>query len=187
MPDEVIRISRRSVTQEDLIELRGVVQLDDNNEAILSSLSYTNRDPPAYRDPFWEVRQLIECWNAQMYGVFVPGWISCLDESMSKWMNDNTCPGFMFVPRKPWPFGNEFHTIACGVSGILYATELVEGNGEPREKPEAEFSSISKTVGLLLRLTKSIRGQRSVSSWTAAFVLSKALWNLRKGECFPQL
>jgi hypothetical protein len=35
-------------------------------EDILSSLSYTNRGAPAYSDPFWEVRQLIESWNSNM-------------------------------------------------------------------------------------------------------------------------
>ena len=28
--------------------------------------------------------------------------ISCLDESTMKWINKYTCPGFMFVPCKPW-------------------------------------------------------------------------------------
>jgi hypothetical protein len=36
-------------------------------------------------------------------------WISCLDESTSTWANKYTCPGYMFVPRKPWPFGTEYH------------------------------------------------------------------------------
>jgi hypothetical protein len=34
MPDEVIRISRRSIPNEDMIELRGVVQVDDDNEPV---------------------------------------------------------------------------------------------------------------------------------------------------------
>jgi hypothetical protein len=153
-------------------------------EDILSSLSYTNRDPPGYRDPFWEVRQCIECWNANMSDVFVPGWISCLDESMSKWMNDNTCPGFMFVPRKPWPFGNEFHTIACGVSGILYAMELVEGKDEPREKPAAEFSNLGKTVGLLLRLTKTLWGTAKCVVLDSGFCVVKGIVELKKRGVF---
>eukprot|EP00957_Ditylum_brightwellii_P020742 1563810-Ditylum_brightwellii.AAC.1 len=46
---------------------------------------------------------------------------------MSIWTSKWTCPGWMFVPRKPHPMGNEYHTIACGKSGILYGREIVEG------------------------------------------------------------
>ena len=31
---------------------------------------------------------------------FLPGYMNCLDESMSMWTNKFTCPGFMFVPIK---------------------------------------------------------------------------------------
>ena len=36
-------------------------------------------------------------WNQNMRDVFVPGWVNCLDESMSPWFNRWTCPGFFFV------------------------------------------------------------------------------------------
>ena len=36
-----------------------------------------------------------------------------------------TCPGWMFVPRKPHPTGNEYHSICCGVSGIMYFCVLL--------------------------------------------------------------
>ena len=39
---------------------------------------------------------------------FLPSWINAIDESMSKWLNEYTCPGFMYIPRKPWKFGNEW-------------------------------------------------------------------------------
>eukprot|EP00549_Striatella_unipunctata_P014958 CAMPEP_0118686010 /NCGR_PEP_ID=MMETSP0800-20121206/7574_1 /TAXON_ID=210618 ORGANISM="Striatella unipunctata, Strain CCMP2910" /NCGR_SAMPLE_ID=MMETSP0800 /ASSEMBLY_ACC=CAM_ASM_000638 /LENGTH=65 /DNA_ID=CAMNT_0006583005 /DNA_START=339 /DNA_END=532 /DNA_ORIENTATION=+ len=58
---------------------------------------------------------------------FTPGWMTCLDESMSPWISKFTCPGFMFVPRKPHPFGNEWHTIECGISGIIFQLEPVKG------------------------------------------------------------
>jgi len=73
---------------------------------------------------------------------FMPGWVNCLDESISKWLGKYTCPGFMCIPRKPWPFGNEYHTICCGVSGILYAAELVEGKDEPRQWSPIEINPI---------------------------------------------
>ena len=104
-------------------------------DAILHALKLTNRKPPAYKDLFWEVRQLIECWNTNMDDNFYASWMSCLDESMSKWVSKWTCPGHMCVPRKPWPLGNEYHTIACGVTNILYQAELVEGKYIPLERP----------------------------------------------------
>ena len=64
---------------------------------------------------------------------FRSSWVVCLDESMSIWFNRFTCPGWMYVPRKPHPFGNEYHTKACGECGIMDGIELMEGKDEPRE------------------------------------------------------
>ena len=73
---------------------------------------------------------MIGDWNDNMEKQFEPSYVSCLDESMSKWVSQYTCPGFMVVPRKPWPFGNEYHTICCSLSGVLFAMELMEGKDE---------------------------------------------------------
>ena len=35
-------------------------------ENILNNLVYTSADPPAFCDPFWEVRWLLQCWNDNM-------------------------------------------------------------------------------------------------------------------------
>ena len=35
-------------------------------DAILCSIFYTDREKPAYRDKFWEVRQMIDAWNDNM-------------------------------------------------------------------------------------------------------------------------
>ena len=45
-----------------------------------------------------------------------------------------TCPGFVFCPRKPYQRGNEYHTVADGLSGILFALEIVEGKDEPPQR-----------------------------------------------------
>ena len=39
-----------------------------------------------------------------------------LMSQMSKWVNKYTCPGFMYVPHKPWKFGNEYHDASCADS-----------------------------------------------------------------------
>ena len=48
-------------------------------EAILEALAITARQPPAFSDCFWEVREIIEAWNANMTEQFTPSWVSCLD------------------------------------------------------------------------------------------------------------
>ena len=67
-------------------------------EEILSAISYTNKHPPQMLDKFWEIRELIDAWNDNMEAEFLPSWINAIDESMSKWLNEFTCPGFMYVP-----------------------------------------------------------------------------------------
>ena len=108
----------------------------------MANLKITDRKQPTYKDGFFEVSQLIDSWNENMANVFSPSWISCLDESMSKWLNNYTCSGFMDVPRKPWSFGNEYHSICCSLCGIIYAIEIVEGKDEPPQRPSKEHAAI---------------------------------------------
>ena len=75
-------------------------------EEILNALTITNETQPAYKYLVLEARHLVDEWNHNTDTKFSPRYISCLDESMMKWVNKYTCPGFMFVPHKPWPFGN---------------------------------------------------------------------------------
>ena len=89
-----------------------------------------------------------------MYRYYIPSWVYCLDESVSIWINRWTCPGWIFIPRKPHPFGNEYHTIADGLNNILFWVEIVEGKDAPNIP--VEFEKKGKTAGLLLRLTKGI-------------------------------
>ena len=79
-------------------------------KVIQRELRFTDRDKPTYVDRFWEVRQMIAEWNKNMAEVFSSSWVICLDKSMSIWMSRWTCPGWVFCPRKPHPFGNEYHS-----------------------------------------------------------------------------
>ena len=72
-------------------------------KVILKALAITARQPPAFRDHFWEVREVLEAWNSNMTEQFTPSWVSCLDESMSTWTNKYSCPGWMFVPKNCGP------------------------------------------------------------------------------------
>eukprot|EP00804_Cyclotella_cryptica_P001269 CCRYP_012764-RA/>CCRYP_012764-RA protein AED:0.37 eAED:0.03 QI:0/0/0/0.5/1/1/4/0/472 len=118
-------------------------------DAITAALSFTDASKPTYRDKFWEVRQLIVEWNKNMAEAFSPGWILCLDESMSIWHSRWTCPGWVFCPRKPHPFGNEYHSACC--------------------------AGIGKTGGLLLRMLKSCFHSGRYVVLDSGFCVLKAL------------
>ena len=49
---------------------------------------------------------------------------------MSKWINEYTCPGYMYEPRKPWKFGNEYHDAGCALSGVIWQVNLHECFGK---------------------------------------------------------
>ena len=79
-----------------------------------TAIRYTNIESPAFLDWFHDVRQMIEGFNDHYEGEYVPSWLNCLDESMNSFL-DKFCPVFMCVPRKPHPFGNEYHSITDGL------------------------------------------------------------------------
>ena len=84
---------------------------------------------------------MIETFNNHYDGEYVPSLLNCLDELMNSFL-DKFCPGFMCVPRKPYPFGNEYHSIADGASEkwlegkpIMWRIKLQEGKDRPK-KPD---------------------------------------------------
>jgi len=151
---------------------------------ILTNLCYTDRQAPSFRDRFWEVRQIVQEWNKWMAENFVPSWINCLDESMSIWTNRWTCPGWVFCPRKPHPFGNEYHSICCCLSGIMYRVEMVEGKDHPREMCAHPSDDKGKTIGLLRRLTKPLYSTGKVVVLDSGFCVLEGLIELRKKGVF---
>ena len=151
---------------------------------ILAALSFTNQRPPAFLDKFWEIRQMIDAWGANMNTSFATGYMNCLDESMSVWTNMFTCPGFMFVPQKPWPFGNEYHTVCCCTCGIMWGIELVEGKDRPRQLPRPQYDDLGSTVGLLLRLLTPIFHLGFIVILDSAFCVLKGIIELRKNGVF---
>ena len=90
----------------------------------------------------------------------------------------------MVVPRKPWRCGNEYHTICCCLTGIMFAMELVEGRDEPPQMPPKEYSEKGKTVGLYLRLTKLLRGKGSIVVMDSGFCVLSAIIELSKVGVF---
>jgi hypothetical protein len=152
---------------------------------ITKNLIYNKAQKPTYKDPFFPIRQLQDKWNENMKSLFRPSWLVCLDESMSKWIQRWTCPGFVFCPRKPWPFGNEWHAIACSETTIIFFVELVEGKDRPQELGEKKYNeSGGKTVGLLLRMTESIWHSGKVVVLDSGFCVLQALIEIKKKGLF---
>ena len=143
-------------------------------EAILKALSYTSCQCQAFWDRFWEARQMLDAWNSNMMEQFTLSWVNCLDESMSTWTNKYSSPGWMFVPRKPWHFGNEYHTVCCSMSGILWQMELVEGRDSPSQIIP-KFNNEGKTVGVLLCVLEPIFAKGMVVILDSGFCVLREL------------
>jgi len=153
-------------------------------DAIIAALRFTAIPFPPFQDKFHEVRELIRAWNDNMTETFSPSWVSCLDESMSKWTSRWTCPGFMFVPRKPWPMGNEYHSVCCALTGIMYSIELVEGKDRPRQLGPKQHEQFGKTVGLMWRMCKPIFHTGKVVILDSGFCVLQGIIQLKKVGVF---
>ena len=75
----------------------------------------------------------------------------------------------MFVPGKPWPFGNEYHMVCCSLSDILWQMETVEGKDAPPEIVP-KFNNQGKPVGLLLHVLEPIFGKGIMVVLDSGFV-----------------
>ena len=76
----------------------GIWMTQTRFETILSAHTLTNITSPTFIDKFWEGQKMVEAWGMNMKDNFIPGYMNCLDESMSVWTNKFTCPGFVFIP-----------------------------------------------------------------------------------------
>lgn len=139
---------------------------------------------PSKTDRFRMVRDFINAWNENMKNEFTPSYVCCLDESMVAWLNKWTCPGWMNVPRKPHPFGNEYHTIACALTHIIFRVELSEGKDRPAGSAPQDESAFGKMGGLILRMTESLRDTLRVVIMDSAFCQLKTIIEMRKRGIF---
>ena len=86
----------------------------------------------------------------------------------------------MFVPRKPHPFGNEYHFVRYGETRIIWGIELVEGKDVLKVPQRRGGNQIGKTALLLLQIRKPIFGTAKVIILDSGFCVLKALVELRK-------
>ena len=107
-----------------------------------------------------------------------------LYESMQECISKYTCPAYMFVGHKPHPFGNETHTISCGLSTIMWFAEIVEGRDLPCERGRPDFDDIVNIVGNILRCTRPICNCAKVVMMDSVFYVTKVLVELWKKGVF---
>jgi hypothetical protein len=129
------------------------------------------------------IRDMVKLFNDHMEAIFNPSWLTCLDESMVVFQNE-FAPNWVCIKRKPHPFGNEWHTIACCISKIIFRIELVETEKDrPKEGPYStpEFDGeMTKTAALCCRLTKPIWGSNRVCLLDSGFGYMSTLPELEK-------
>ena len=150
-------------------------------DSLHSCMRLRYQDPPSFRDKFWHIRELINSFNKNMTEVFSSSWITCLDESMVVFFNA-FCPGWMNVKRKPHPFGNEYHTIACCISHIIFYIEIVEGKDKPCEGPNKHIqfeSEYGACPALVTRMTRPIWGSGRVVLLDSGFGYLPCLYRLK--------
>ena len=146
-------------------------------ENVLKHLKFTHIPPPLFKHPFHEVN-LIRAFYGHTQLSFSPGWVSCLDVSIPVWTNQYACPGRMFVPRKPHSMGNEYHSVYCGLSGIMYSIQLVEGKDCPKEIPPPKFHVKEKLLACYCNYPNPLHTPGELSLWIVAFVSWMQYWIL---------
>jgi hypothetical protein len=91
-------------------------------------------------------------------------------------------PGWMVVPQKPQPFGNEYHTICDGEFGlenpIMWHVKLQEGKDQPAKAGPKKWSNLGKTVSLMLRMHKTIARQKKACTMDSGFCVSMGIVEL---------
>ena len=77
-------------------------------------------------DPFRPIRKFADAVQNKWRRSLTPSWFIVLDESMIPWLGKGM-PGWMHVPRKPHPFGQELKNACDGETGIMINFEIYEG------------------------------------------------------------
>jgi hypothetical protein len=106
---------------------------------------------------------------------------------MSSWLN-KFCPGFICVPpRKPHPFGNEYHLIADGDDGrsIMWQVKLVKGKDKLKRANghfvfPTEFLGYGKTMTTTLEMMKPIHGKGKVVVGDSGFCVREGVVECHK-------
>ena len=124
---------------------------------------------------------MIAVLNDHMAKIFLAAWAVCLEESISIWHNNGLSLGGCFALKNP--FGNEYHTACCGLSGILFSIELVEGKDHPPQIQE-RWSGLGWMMGLLMRMLSTYFTTGRYVVLDLGFCVLRSLVELKKVGLF---
>ncbi len=156
---------------------------------IMESIRYTSKEAPLlFVDRFHEVREMVDAFNDHYSSEYKPSWLNCNNKLMNSWLN-KFCPGFMSLPHKPHPFGNEYHLIADRDGGrpIMWRVRIVKGKDRPK-KPDRtwafptkwETKGYSNTVELLMDMTKPLHHTGKVVTGDSGFCVAQGVTALHQ-------
>jgi len=135
---------------------------------------------------------MLDAFNEHYEEGYTPSWLNYLNESMNSYL-DKHCPGFMSVPRKPHPLGNEYHSIGDGDDGkpIMWRIKLQEGKDRPKDAAgkwafPSEFEGknantnrkYTKTSTLMCIMTKPIHDTGKVVSMDSGFCVTVGILHI---------
>ena len=103
---------------------------------------------------------------------------------MQEFISKYTCPNWMWDGSKLRPFGNDRHTIACGLSTIMWFSEILEGRDRPCGSGRPEFDEIGKTLVTMLWFTRHTCNCAHVVNMDSGLCVTKGLVKLRKKGVF---
>ncbi|KAL9187551.1 hypothetical protein ACHAXT_001654 [Thalassiosira profunda] len=183
VPDRDLWWSAKDISPEEGAPFRLNAYMTRNRfKDIMGAMRYTNRAQPGYADKFHDVRQMQDEWNKHMAEEYSPAWFNTLDESMNICLNPYV-PGWMVVPRKPHPFGNEYHSICDGDletgNPIMWHVELQEGKDRPPEAGDKKWQERGKTAGLMLRMHEPIKRTGKASTMDSGFAVSAGVTGMK--------
>ena len=98
----------------------------------------------------------------------------------------------MFVPRKPHPFGNEYHTIADGDQGkaIMWRVKIQEGKDRPMNGNTpcypTPFEMYSTTAKLMLEMTKPLHTTGKIVIMDSGFCVTAGILAMHDHGVFGQ-
>ena len=76
--------------------------------------------------------------------------------------------------------GNEYHSMCCGVTSIMFSIDLVEESDRPKEVPPFHPEKKGPTVSLLLRMCKPLYTKRAIVILHSGLCVLKGIVDLMK-------
>ena len=80
---------------------------------------------------------------------------------------------------KPHPFGNERHTIFCGLTCILWISQIAEGKYHPHKLVQKEYNELGKMVSLMLSMCRPIFGSSKAVVLDSVFCVAKFITEIK--------